>query len=278
MTSAPAGELRERLRFAHDLLDLTDALALRAFNGSLNVQTKPDRTLVTQVDTDLERLIRDRIADAYPGDGVWGEELGEDSGTADIRWILDPIDATHNFVRGIAVFATLLALERDGRLELGIVSAPALGQRWFATRGGGAAVRDARGERQIQVSSIGDLEEAHVLFGSIDRLEGELEARLLAMVRRAWRNRGFGDFWGHVLVGQGSAEVMVESDLNPWDVAAPAIIVAEAGGRTTDFAGVASWSGPEAISSNGLLHDDVLAWLAGQRLTAQPPAPALPPG
>ncbi|MEX1156995.1 MAG: inositol monophosphatase family protein [Chloroflexota bacterium] len=263
MSRAEDADRGRRLRFAHDLLDLTDAVAVRAFRGELTVRAKPDRTLVTEADTEIERLIRERVAARYPTDGFLGEELGADQASAESRWIVDPIDATHNFVRGIGVFATLLAFERAGALELGLVSAPALGQRWFATRGAGAFFREAGADRPIRVSSIGRLAEAHVLYGSIGRLGPRREARLAAMARGAWRNRGFGDFWGHMLVAQGSAEVMVEAELRPWDVAAPAIILVEAGGRLTDFAGRPSWSGPEAVSTNGLLHDTVLARLAG---------------
>lgn len=251
------------LDFIHDLLDQTDEIALAVFRGDHGTRAKSDATLVTLADTGIETLIRDRLADAYPQDAVLGEEYGTESGGSGRRWIVDPIDATHNFVRGIGIFATLLALERDGQLQLAAVSAPALGQRWYATRGGGAYLREAGAERRIAVSRIGRWSEAHLLSASRGQLDAERESRLVAMARAAWRNRGFGDFWAHMLVAQGSAEAMVEDDLQPWDLAAPALIVIEAGGRVTDFAGRDSWLGPEAVSTNGLLHDEVLARLSG---------------
>ena len=250
------------IAFIHDLLDQTDGIALAAFGGEHRTRAKSDATLVTLADTAIETRIRDRLADAHPQDAVLGEEFGAESGGSGRRWIVDPIDATHNFVRGIGVFATLLALERDGELQLAAVSAPALGQRWYASRGKGAHLREAGAERRIAVSRIGQWSEAHLLYTSLGRLDAEREGRLVAMARAAWRNRGFGDFWAHMLVAQGSAEAMIEDDLKPWDLAAPALIVAEAGGRVTNFAGRDSWLGPEAVSTNGLLHDEVLARLA----------------
>lgn len=250
------------LAFVHDLLDQTDGIALSMFRGEHGTRAKPDATLVTLADTAIETLIRDRLADAYPQDAMLGEEFGAESGGSGRRWIIDPIDATHNFVRGIVAFATLLALERDGGLELAVVSAPALGQRWYAARGEGAYMREAGTERRIAVSRIGLWSEAHLLFASLGCLDPARDARLAAMARAAWRNRGFGDFWAHMLVAQGSAEAMVDDGLKPWDLAAPALIVTEAGGRVSDFAGRDSWLGPEAVSSNGLLHDEVLARLS----------------
>ena len=144
-------DVESLLGFAHDLLDETDAIAMGHVAGGLNVSAKPDRTLVTQADTEIETHLRDRIADAFPAHTVAGEEFGMEGDAGDGRWIVDPIDATHNFVRGIEVFATLLAFERDGRLEVGVVSAPAMDRRWFATFDGGAWLRDRRGERRIAV-------------------------------------------------------------------------------------------------------------------------------
>ncbi|MGH2455945.1 MAG: inositol monophosphatase family protein [Candidatus Limnocylindria bacterium] len=259
--TAPDRDLQARLRFAHELLDRTDAVALEAFRGDRAARRKPDRSLVTLTDVAIETQIRDRLSSAYPRDVVLGEELGGAQDAAEGRWIVDPIDATNNFVRGIGVFATLLALERDGELALGLVSAPALGQRWYAIRGGGAYLREGGAERRIAVSAVDRWADAQLLFSSIGRLDPAREARLADLATDAWRNRGFGDFWAHVLVAQGSAEAMVETDLKPWDLAAPALVVAEAGGMVTDFGGRPSWQGPEAVSTNGLLHAEVLAGL-----------------
>lgn len=251
------------LNFAHRLLDETDAIALRLIEGPLAITTKPNQTLVTRVDTEVETHLRDRIGATFPGHTVLGEEFGTADDAGQGRWIIDPIDATHNLVRGIDVFATLLAFERGGELEIGLVSAPALRRRWFATRGGGARLRTDRGERPVHVSEVGALSDAQVVFATLQGLE---EAGLGDALRRitgaAWRDRGFGDFWGHMLVAQGSAECMLEYGVAPWDMAAPYVIVTEAGGRMTDFGGRPSWTSPHILTSNGLLHDEVLGLLA----------------
>jgi histidinol-phosphatase len=251
------------LRLAHELVDDTDAIIERHFSGEIVASAKPDTSLVTAADTEVEERLRSRLAEAFPTHGVLGEELGSDPGAGETRWIIDPIDGTHNFVRGIPVFATLLALERAGELVLGVVSAPALGRRWSAARGHGATVREAGRERAIRVSAIGDLAQAQLCFSSIRRLEqaGLLES-WRAIVAGSWRDRGFGDFWGYMLVAQGSAEAMLEDDINIWDLAAPAAVLQEAGGVMTDLEGNASWRGPAALSSNGLLHETLVRALA----------------
>jgi histidinol-phosphatase len=258
-------ELDELLAFAHGICDDADAVALRYFAeavaGGLRVDRKPDATLVTQADTQIETLLRDRIASAYPAHVVLGEEFG-DGGAGEWRWIIDPIDATHNFVRGVPVFATLLALERAGELVLGVVSAAALRTRWFASAGAGAFLRDTAGERRIHVSAIDAVADAHVVTSTIRGLtDAGHGPALTAITAAAWRDRGFGDFWGHVLVAQGSAEAMLEHGPAPWDLAAPCAILREAGGRMTDFSGRSSWNGPEVLSSNGAVHDELLALL-----------------
>jgi histidinol-phosphatase len=252
------------LGFAHELLDETDAIALRHVAGALTVTAKPDRTLVTQADTEIETHLRDRIAAAYPGHAVLGEEFGTEEDGGDGRWIIDPIDATHNVVRGIEVFATLLAFERDGALELGVVSAPGMRRRWFARRGEGAHLRADGTERPIRVSAVGDLADAQVVFSTVRGLdEAGLGDALHRLTGAAWRDRGFGDFWGHVLVAQGSAEAMLEYGVKPWDMAAPYVVVTEAGGRMTDLAGRTTWTSPQALTSNGMLHDELLRILGG---------------
>jgi histidinol-phosphatase len=250
------------LSFAQQSLDETDAIALGHFGGELTVDAKPDRTLVTQADTGVETRLRDRIAAAYPTHTVAGEEFGVASDGGDGRWIIDPIDATHNFVRGIEVFATLLAFEREGELELGVVSAPAMGRRWFAQRGGGAHLRWAGHDRAIRASRIGQLADAQIVFSTLRGLEDAgMGEGLRRIIHRAWRDRGFGDFWGHMLVAQGAAETMVEYGVKPWDMAAPCVVLTEAGGRMTDLEGRPSWTAANVLSSNGLLHDELLALL-----------------
>ena len=259
----PTHDAAHLLDFAHELLDQTDAIARRHVGGALTVTAKPDRTLVTQVDTEIETHVRGRIAAAFPTHAIFGEEFGAADDTGDGRWIVDPIDATHNVVRGIEVFATLLAFERDGELELGLVSAPGMGRRWYARRGHGAHLRVDGADRPIHVSAIDRLSEAQVVFSTLRGLDDAgLGEGLHRLTRAAWRDRGFGDFWGHVLVAQGSAEAMLEYGVAPWDMAAPHVVVTEAGGRMTDLDGRPTWTGPQVLTSNGMLHDELLQVLA----------------
>jgi histidinol-phosphatase len=243
------------LRFALELADASDRIAMQYFRGDLQVQTKPDQTLVTRADTEIERHLRDRIASAFPTHAVLGEEYGKDSGSAESRWIIDPIDATANYARGVPVFATLLAYERDGELVLGIISAPGLGQRWHAWKGHGAW----NGTRRLHVSQIGDLARSQVFYASrTGFLAVGRERQFDAVVGSTWRDRGFGDFWGYALVAEGTGEAMFEPELSPWDLAGPLVVVEEAGGRLTDFQGRRSYRGPTALATNGLVHEAIL--------------------
>jgi histidinol-phosphatase len=252
-------------RFAVNLLDETDAIALRHLASGLTVSSKPDATLVTQADTEIEELLRQRIAGAFPSHGILGEELGIDPGDGETRWIIDPIDGTHNLVRGIPIFGTLIAVERDGVLVAAAISAPALGRRWHAARGEGAVMRDLLGERPIHVSAIDRLDQAQVVTSSLDAMAqagfGDALARL---GHAAWRDRGFGEFWGYMLVAEGAADIMIEARVKLWDLAAPALIVAEAGGRLTDFTGMPSYAGPQALATNRKLEESVVSLLVGR--------------
>jgi histidinol-phosphatase len=263
---APAVSDREPAalrRFAADLLDETDAIALAHLSGGLSVRSKPDATLVTQVDTEIETRLRERIGQAFPHHGIVGEEYGDEAGDGETRWILDPVDGTHNLVRGIPVFATLVAVEQEGKLVAAAVSAPALARRWHAARGGGAAVRDLLGERPIHVSVVDRLEDAQLVWSGMRAMEAAGHGSAVReLARLAWRDRGFGDFWGYMLVAEGAAEAMVEVGPTLWDLAAPALIVAEAGGRLTDFAGTDTYAGPEALATNDRLHAVVVKHLA----------------
>ena len=254
-------ELRGWVEAALSWCDATDAIALRHYRRDLEITRKPDTTFVTQADTGVERLLRDRIAETFPDHGVLGEEFGAEASDASTRWIIDPIDGTHNYLRGVPLFATLIAVERDGELQASVISAPALGLRWHAWRGGGAWVRGGSwGEtpQRIRVSGIASIEEAQVLYASTNELESYGRAPgWRALLDRAWRERGFGDFWGYTLVAEAAAEVMVESDLSPWDAAAPLVLVEEAGGRATDFDGVRSIHSRTFLATNGVLHDRV---------------------
>lgn len=251
-------DLRALVAFAHDLLDETDALALRHFAAGVTPTEKADRTLVTDADTAIERRLRERIAERFPDHGLIGEEYGSEGSDAESAWIIDPIDATNNFVRGIPVFATLLACRVEANLVVGLVSAPALGERWWAAAGAGAHRRHGGRERPIGVSSVARLAESQLLFGSALALDG----RIASLAARVWRDRGFGDFWGHMLVAGGSAEAMVEDGVAPWDLAAPNVIVTEAGGRMTDLDGRPTWTERRVVTSNGLVHDELLQLLS----------------
>ena len=257
MTAAREQLIGQLADFAHGILDETDALALRHFESGVVASRKADRTLVTIADTEVETAIRERIAQRFPEHGVMGEEFGTDADGAATAWIVDPIDATNNFVRGIPIFATLLACRIDGELVLGVVSAPAMGERWWATESGGAWRRQASGERRIGVSSVSNLAEAQLLYGRALSMDG----RVAEATRATWRDRGFGDFWGHMLVAGGSAEAMVEDGVAPWDMAAPYMVVTAAGGRMTNLGGEPSWTDPRLLTSNGLVHDELLALL-----------------
>jgi histidinol-phosphatase len=253
-------ELRSWLEVAQEACDAADDIARRYFRRDLTIETKPDRTFVTQADTSIERLIRERLADAFPDHGLVGEEYGVESGDASVRWYIDPIDGTHNFIRGVPLFGTLLGVERDGELQASVMSAPALDERWWAHRGGGAWARDRSGEaRRIRVSEIDRLEDSHLLYGSgRDIIESGLAPGFEDLLRASWRDRGFGDFWGYALVAEGAAEAMIEVELKTWDAAAPTVIVEEAGGRVTDYGGHRDIAAGTIVASNGRLHETVL--------------------
>jgi histidinol-phosphatase len=252
-------ELRGWLNVALAACDEADAVARRHFRRDLQIETKPDRSFVTQVDTAIERLIRERLLDAFPDHGLVGEEYGTEAGGASIRWYIDPIDGTHNFIRGVPLFGTLLAVERDGELQAAVLSAPALDERWWAWRAGGAWARN-RGEspRRVHVSGITGMDDAQVLYGSgRDIVASGRAPGFDAVLRAAWRERGFGDFWGYALVAEGAAEAMIEVELSAWDAAAPLLLVEEAGGRATDFEGRRAVDSGTFLASNGHLHETV---------------------
>jgi histidinol-phosphatase len=236
------------LAFALELADTADAIALARFGSSdLHVATKPDLTPVSDADEEIERELRRLIAERRPEDSVLGEEGG---GSPDASWILDPIDATKNYVRGIPLFATLISF--DDRVA--VVSAPALGRRWWGERGGGAFADG----RPLRVSAVSRIEDAVLTFTSLHGWD----ERFLALAGRAWAARGFGDFWQYMLLAEGAVDVCVESVANLWDLAAPKLIVEEAGGRLTDLAGADTAAGGNALASNGLLHETVLQALS----------------
>ena len=265
-------ELRAWVDAATQWCDETDAIALRHFRQDVEVEQKPDRTFVTVADTSIERRLRERIADSFPGHLVVGEEFGTDAGDAATRWYIDPIDGTHNYIRGVPIFATLLAVERDEELQAAVISAPALRERWWGWRGGGAwAAGGARAEpARIRASRIGHLADAQILYTSPTTLERSgLAPGFRSLLEGAWRDRGFGDFWSYTLVAEGAAEAMLEIDLKPWDAAAPTLLVEEAGGRVTDFDGQRRIAGRTILATNGHLHDAVRSVLVGREETSR---------
>jgi histidinol-phosphatase len=214
---------------------------------------------VTEADRGVEQALRARIASARPTHGVVGEEFGVLPGGSGWQWVLDPIDGTKNYVRGIPIWATCIALRDHGRVTVGVVSAPALGRRWWAARGQGAFADG----RPIRVSEVAAVADAQLSYDSVQGWEPfGLGTRFLDLARRCWRSRGLGDFWSHVLVAEGAVDIAAEPEVSVWDVAAVQVIVEEAGGRFTDLAGSARPDGGSAVSTNGLLHDEVLAALA----------------
>jgi histidinol-phosphatase len=262
LARAPEATLREWTTFALDLCDAADEIALRHFRRDLDVERKPDRTFVTIADQGIERVIRERIKARYPDHGLVGEEYGTEEGAATTRWIIDPIDGTHNFIRGIPLFGTLLGVEHAGELQVGVISAPAMRERWFAYRGGGAFNRGLDGERRIRVSRIAAMDDAQLLYGSArDTAESGYMPGFDATLRAAWRERGFGDFWGYALVAEGAAEAMFETGMKPWDLAGPVVVIEEAGGKVTDVFGERRIDAPSFVGSNGLLHAEILGRL-----------------
>ena len=257
-------EPRSWLEVAKAACDETDEIARRYFRRDLTIDTKPDRTFVTVADTEVETRLRERIGAAFPDHGIIGEEFGTEGADASVRWYLDPIDGTHNFIRGVPIFATLIAVERDGELQAAVMSAPALDERWWAHRGGGAWARH-RGEttaRRILASGIGRLEDAQILYSAARELSRSGRAPgFEAILDAAWRERGFGDFWSYCLVAEGAAEAMIEIGLNAYDAAAPFVLVEEAGGRATDFEGRRAIDSGTFVATNGVLHETILARL-----------------
>ncbi|WP_341717475.1 histidinol-phosphatase [Micromonospora sp. FIMYZ51] len=251
------------LALAHRLADAADAISAARFRAlDLRVESKPDLTPVSDADTAVEREIRARLAAERPDDGLLGEEFGATPTAGTRQWVVDPIDGTKNFVRGVPIWATLVALLVDGRPVVGVVSAPALGRRWWAAHGTGAyAGPDAARGEPIRVSRVRELADASFCYSSLDGWEraGRLEP-VLQLMRDSWRSRAYGDFYGYMLLAEGALDVMVEPELSLWDVAALVPIVTEAGGNLTNLAGRPAPGGAEnsAVASNGLLHSDIL--------------------
>lgn len=252
------------LALALALANEADAITMARFGAlDLQISTKPDLTPVTEADMAAERRLRDLLAVERPGDSILGEEFGID-GTSARRWIIDPIDGTKNYVRGMPVWATLIALMVEERVVVGVASAPALGRRWWASAGSGAFVRVFDAEpRRLQVSAVASLADASLSYSDAigwDRAPQGLPSLLAA----TWRQRAYGDFWSHVLVAEGVVDIAAEPELGPWDMAALIPIVEEAGGRITAFDDGSAMAGGCALTTNGRLHDAALARLGTQ--------------
>ncbi len=253
---------RSDLDVALTLADAADEISLDRFGAlDLRVSTKPDLTPVSDADLAVEDRLRELLAELRPADGVHGEERADTGGT-ERRWILDPIDGTKNYVRGVPVWATLIALAAGDRIATAAVSAPALGRRWWAQQGEGAWVRPRPGadSQRCRVSAVADLSEASLSFSSLTGwfALGRGDA-FVDLTRQVWRVRGFGDFWSYMLLAEGAVDLAAEPDLALHDMAACSLVVTEAGGRFTNLAGRQGPVGPGAAASNGLLHSDLLA-------------------
>ena len=269
-------DLKDDLAFAHALADLADAISLDRYQAlDLVVSTKPDSTPVTDADRAVETAIREAISMHRSEDGLVGEEFGSDKGASSRYWVIDPIDGTKNFMRGVPIWATLIALvEIDSsgveEVVVGVVSAPALSRRWSAARGLGAHVRfyshqelnedldsNESQEKRIKVSKVSSISDASISYSDFVGWGSRLEP-FQKMLNSVWRTRAIGDFWSHMLVAEGSIDVAIEPSLALWDMAALEIIVREAGGVFTDISGHNGPFGSSAISTNGLLHNEVV--------------------
>lgn len=262
----PSTEIGAAVEVALAACDEADAISLASFRQDIAIETKPDASFVTAADTAVERTIRERISARFPEHGLVGEEYGEEPSDSGRRWIIDPIDGTHNYMRGVPVWATLLALEVEGELAVGAVSAPALHRRWFSWTGGGAwAVDTVPGGWEpdsavrLSVSGVSRLDEASIVYSSYPSIvESGWAPGFGPLLTNVWRDRGLGDFYGYMLVAEGAAEVMVEAELKLWDLAGPRAVMQHAGGRVTDIEGGGDMPAHGVLATNGHLHQAVL--------------------
>ena len=273
------------LKLAHELADIADRISTARFLATdLKIETKPDLTPVTDADQKIERELRKILEKQRAADGITGEEFGKSPIATNRRWIIDPIDGTKNYVRGVPVWATLIALMDGDEVVVGVVSAPALFRRWFSQKDGGAYLQVGGGSaqtisdtssqmqsvRKLTVSGISKLADASLsistfatpnVLGKNDGW-GDKQKGLLALADQLWRVRGYGDFWSHLLVAEGAIDIAAEPSLALWDMAPLSLIVKEAGGRFSDFMGVDGPNGANAVTTNGLLHEEVLGIFA----------------
>ncbi len=261
--SAMASTHTDDLRLAHVLADDADSLTMDRFRSvDLHVSTKPDATLVSDADHSVEQALRRTLGRARPRDAVLGEENGS-TGWGPRRWVIDPIDGTHSYLRGVPVWATLVALMDGDDVIVGCVSAPALGRRWWASAGDGAWTgKSLLNARPCRVSDVSEVADASFSYSSLDSWEeiGRLEA-VTALIRRCWRSRAYGDFWSHTLVAEGAVDIAAEPALALHDMAALSVVVTEAGGQFSGLDGRPGPLGRNALSTNGRLHDAAMAFV-----------------
>jgi histidinol-phosphatase len=266
----PSTEIGAAVEVALAACDEADAISLASFRRNIRVEAKPDASFVTEADTAVERAVRERIVGRFPDHGLVGEEYGVAESQSGRRWIIDPIDGTHNYMRGVPVYATLIALEVEGRLAVGAVSAPALHRRWFSWDGGGAwAVAtvpggwDRASAMRLSVSDVDRLDGASLVYSSYPSLEQSgLAPGFRGLLSEVWRDRGLGDFYGYMLVAEGAAEIMLEAELKIWDLAGPRAVMEQAGARVTDLGGGLDMPAHGVLATNGRLHETILERLA----------------
>ena len=251
------------LELALQLADAADRISLARFGAiDLAVEAKPDLTPVTDADRAVEQALRDALAAARPNDAIVGEEFGATADVTGRRWVIDPIDATKNFVRGVPVWATLIALMDGDEVVVGVASAPAIAHRWWAARGHGSwTTRPGVSLHRNTVSGVASIGDASLSYSELSDWGGTT-AQFQRLCASTWRTRAYGDFWSHLLVAEGAVDISAEPEISLWDVAALVVIVEEAGGRVTAIDGSASPAGSSIVCTNALLHDAVLAHLA----------------
>ncbi len=254
------GKHKEDLGLALQLAGLADQLTMSRFESAdLSVKSKPDMTPVTDADLACEKLIRTELSKARPKDEILGEEFGGEPTYTGRQWVIDPIDGTKNYVRGVPVWATLIALLEDGKPVVAVISAPALRRRWYACEGEGAYRVFGGEKRRLKVSEVSSIADASISMSSLAGW-GQLRQAFNDMTDDAWRLRGFGDFWNYCLVAEGAVDIAAEPEVSLWDLAAPALLVTEAGGTFTNLSGTPGPAGGSAVATNGLLHDSVLEY------------------
>lgn len=249
------------LALALELADLADSLTMERFEATdLKVDSKPDMSPVSDADLACEELLRGKLTDARPSDAILGEEFGGEAVHEGRQWVIDPIDGTKNFVRGVPVWATLISLLVDGEPVVGVISAPALARRWYAARESGAWRSFNGGSpKKLAVSGVSSLADASLSFSSLEGWEArDLRGKFIALTDSTWRLRGYGDFFSYCLVAEGAVDIAAEPEVSLWDLAALSVLVSEAGGRFTSLAGQDGPHGGDALATNGTLHDDVL--------------------